>query len=302
MPQEELIGITGPSRFTSECRSLVEDFMKSNYVDLTQSKFVNVEKHLSRCSGVILAGGIDIHPSIYGNNYVEKSSFKKQAMNVLGGITYSEFSLQRDTMELQIIEYCMANNIPMFGICRGHQLLGVMHGQDFLPEVNDDEVCHNPSRLGHKENKSTYHTINIRNPNIRVPFAVERKEIYRIMKQKLNTRFLVNSFHHQGLNWDSKKLDAIYEKEGVVVDGVVRNNVANDSWIIEMMHSSDPSNNWLSVQFHPELDYEENTYSKYVVTIFDVMVKNKISFNEALVNIYSKNLFTFTEKNAPVKP
>jgi gamma-glutamyl-gamma-aminobutyrate hydrolase PuuD len=55
---------------------------------------------------VVLPGGSDISPTLYGHEHHSK--------------TYT--STHREKFELEVLNYALANKIPIVGICRGGQL------------------------------------------------------------------------------------------------------------------------------------------------------------------------------------
>lgn len=79
-----------------------------------------------RLDGLILLGGLDIHPSRY-NAEVEVES---------------RFDLARDELELAWLNIAFARAIPVMGICRGLQMLNVKSGGD-LHQRLDPEVTAN---------------------------------------------------------------------------------------------------------------------------------------------------------------
>jgi putative glutamine amidotransferase len=81
------------------------------------------------CDGILLAGGNDIDPALYGEVPYPQ--------------TY-DFSPRRDQQELQLLAWALEDNKPILAICRGMQLLNVHLGgtlyQDLpndLPEASD---------------------------------------------------------------------------------------------------------------------------------------------------------------------
>ncbi|MFC4725704.1 gamma-glutamyl-gamma-aminobutyrate hydrolase family protein [Glycocaulis abyssi] len=80
----------------------------------------------SRIDGLILLGGLDIHPSQY-NAEMEVES---------------RFDLERDELELAWLDIAFARAIPVMGICRGLQMLNVKAGGD-LHQRLDPEVTKN---------------------------------------------------------------------------------------------------------------------------------------------------------------
>lgn len=92
--------------------------------------------------GLLLTGGGDIHPSYYG-----------QAPHP----TLTERTLNRDSFEMSIARLALERDMPVFSICRGHQVLNVALGgtlhQD-LSCIKSDTVIHadpeQTARIYHK--------------------------------------------------------------------------------------------------------------------------------------------------------
>ena len=66
----------------------------------------------SRFQGIIIGGGSDIDPALYGGE-------------ATGSIRTDPL---RDAFEIEMIKYALACKLPVFGICRGAQLLNVVLG------------------------------------------------------------------------------------------------------------------------------------------------------------------------------
>lgn len=82
---------------------------------------VDVEKLLPQADVVVFTGGHDVSPELYGE------APHKQTYN----------NLQRDIAEGKVFSYCVENNIPMAGICRGSQFLTVMNGGKMIQHVDN---------------------------------------------------------------------------------------------------------------------------------------------------------------------
>lgn len=48
--------------------------------------------------------------------------------NDLSSISDSRLSIKRDNYESSLISYCISNHVPLFGVCRGMQLIGTYFG------------------------------------------------------------------------------------------------------------------------------------------------------------------------------
>lgn len=77
---------------------------------------------LDRLDGLLLAGGADIDPAIYGEQRHEKT------VNTLPA---------RDACEIALINAALDRDMPMLGICRGMQLMNVAAGGTLIQHVPD---------------------------------------------------------------------------------------------------------------------------------------------------------------------
>ncbi len=106
----------GLSRFTYakavRKAGLIPVFVNFRVLDDTQQDRKLAESLLADKHGLILAGGGDVDPTLYGKP--------------------ADFSLgvnpDRDRFELALLEYAEAQGLPVFAICRGAQLLNVVRG------------------------------------------------------------------------------------------------------------------------------------------------------------------------------
>lgn len=73
-------------------------------------------------SHVLLTGGCDVHPQHYGERVT------------WAGTTNAE----RDTMELSLARWALAEGKPVLGICRGHQVLAVASGGTLHQDIGMD--------------------------------------------------------------------------------------------------------------------------------------------------------------------
>lgn len=122
---------------------------------------------LERIDGIVFAGGSDVDPGLYGERPHPTVNVKPE----------------RDAAELLMMRAAIAAGLPLFGICRGMQLLAVAYGgrlHQHLPDV-----------LGHHDHRP------IAGPKFgehSVRFASGS-----ICQSVLGESVVVNSFHHQGV-------------------------------------------------------------------------------------------------------
>ncbi len=88
----------------------------------------------ARLDGLLLPGGSDINPDIYGET---------------AGPLTRDIDDARDHAEINLAQWAVDDDLPLLGICRGHQLLNVALGgtlvQDIPSEVGTD-IVHDISR------------------------------------------------------------------------------------------------------------------------------------------------------------
>lgn len=257
---KRLIGLSGPSSFTDHCIGMIEEFYNADLVLLYHNNQENLKRWVDRCDGIILAGGVDIHPSVYDHS-------------IWNGQGFSKFDLKRDERELQILEWCNESKKPYFGICRGHQLIGISLGFFLLPDLSHSSVAHQASKQGISlEDTEPLHSIKISQPEkFKAEFnwqePEERKLINRIMRHDYTESLFVNSFHHQGLAY----LGARKVPEGVKVHGTARVDLHSVKEIVELMSGE----HWVACQFHPEYDWRVNSASRCVLKYFDKLMTKK---------------------------
>src|SRR5690349_17030309 len=226
-----LIGVTGPSSFGQLIHDVVENHYKSDIAFLYHNNYDNLRKWVNQCNGVILIGGPDVHPSMYGESIHNNASL-------------TSFDTKRDRREAVIIAEALFSEIPILGICRGHQILGVHFGMKLIQDISKTDICHNPWAAGIKQEMTEpAHTIDILNP-----------------KQWDGAKYgFVNSAHHQALSTQSIARKVNLEAVASTTDNIE---------IIEAMSGE----GWFSVQWHPECDYNTNELSMYVWDRFGDMM------------------------------
>ncbi len=134
---------------------------------------------LERLDGLLLSGGEDIEPVQYG----------EAPESWLGGV-----DKVRDSAELGLARLVLKQDLPILGICRGHQVLNVALGgvlyQDILAHVPDTlEHALTPGRTI----EALAHTVTIE-PTSRLAAILG------------GTEFEVNSAHHQAVKIPGKGL------------------------------------------------------------------------------------------------
>ena len=124
-----IIGISGS---ILEENSIVKSFVNRTYVDsvvraggvpfiMPICEDENVIKNMiENVDGVIMTGGVDIHPF----------RFNEEPNPKIGAI-----SKERDDFDFLVMKYAFEMNKPIFGICRGIQLINVFFGGTLIQDI-----------------------------------------------------------------------------------------------------------------------------------------------------------------------
>jgi putative glutamine amidotransferase len=252
MMKKPLLGVTGPSGFSSHCFRMAEKYFGANFVTLPHENQENLRHWLKQCDGLVVAGGVDIHPSLYGKNVRNQQGLSK-------------FDIQRDMRELGVVNYCLKRKKPMLCICRGHQLLSIALGlaPEFVMDLGGCDTVHQPnSRNGITASEhDVMHSVHLLGDFLEEPVR-ERESVHTVLGES-SKQVWVNSYHHQGIFY--LNMPEHYKEKGVEVLGVASAEMdKKNGSIIELMRGE----SWVSTQWHPEYDYENNTPSRSVLNMF----------------------------------
>lgn len=148
------------------------------------------------CDGLLLTGGADMDPVRYG-----------QANTASMGIDPS-----RDRDELALVRRFLELERPIFGICRGHQVLNVALGGDLIQHV--------PGHAAIAPGVDHVHCVTAE---------------HDFMKELYGDHFVVNSSHHQIVGRLGEGLSVLCRSAEGCIEGIIHEN-----------------GRILGVQFHPE--------------------------------------------------
>lgn len=189
MSDKKIIGITDCEKYPNYERWMQAAGVETIKLGYAQSNF----KEISRCNGILLTGGEDVHPRFYNRpEYVS--------------LCDDDMDEERDEFELMVLEYSQKNNLPLLGICRGLQIANVYFGGTLIPDL--------PS-FG-KFNHSKFKEANDRYHNVAVD---ENSFLFRITKEATGE---INSAHHQSADHIGEGLVANALSADGVVEGIER--------------------------------------------------------------------------------
>jgi putative glutamine amidotransferase len=162
---------------------------------------VGTHELMQDVGGLLLAGGPDIDPDLYGEKPDPDAGLK--------------LNRPLDDLELRILDYALAHDMPVLAICRGMQILNVSFGGKLIQDLP-----------GHKSEKidgkweSASHTIYIA-PGAKAAPVIGMAGFFK-----------VNSLHHQGLKEAQRAprlMTTAYEVEDGLIEGL---ESVEHSWVI----------------------------------------------------------------------
>ncbi|MFY1068178.1 gamma-glutamyl-gamma-aminobutyrate hydrolase family protein [Enterococcus sp. AD013-P3] len=169
----------------------------------------DVPRYIASIDKLLLAGGQDIDPKHYG----------QLPDQTLGGT-----NPQRDAFELALVKEAVTQQKPIFGVCRGMQLLNVAFGGTLYQDLS----LRPEKALKHVQVPTPFHQ-----PTHPVTIA---KDSLLAAVLPTDQDYQVNSFHHQTIAAVAPKLAVI----ATAPDGVVEGLEHKEQRI-------------LGIQWHPEL-------------------------------------------------
>jgi putative glutamine amidotransferase len=217
---------------TYDCGSFNEWRLKSSAQFLSYSvefkdlrSFSSIEEGIKVVDAILIPGGEDIHPDLY--NQASLPLIYREKINQFQSYYQpSQEGLKRDEFEFKFLKNFldMGSNKPLLAICRGMQMLGVVHGIPLYQDIK--------AELNIRNRYQVFDEINLTNDSL----------IFSLFGTHTISGY---EYHHQGLRADyfNEFKNELYP---LVITGI-----SHDGKIIEVIERKD--RRILGVQFHPEL-------------------------------------------------
>ncbi len=146
----------------------------------------DMERFMSLTSGLLLPGGVDIDPLIFG----------REPDPGLG-----EVKPELDRFHIAMARIAMKKAMPILGICRGAQVMNVAAGGNLIQDIEQEKGSVKHLQNGRRFDPS--HTVET------VPGS--------LICSLLGERIIVNSFHHQAIDGAGKGISVTARaKDGIV--------------------------------------------------------------------------------------
>ncbi len=165
---------------------------------------------LAACDGLLLTGGDDIAPLLYG----------REPEKQMGGI-----DVPRDAFELPLAKLALARGVPILGICRGIQTLNVAAGGTLRQDLGGDPAATVQHRMKTAGGATVHHTVAITAGS-------------RLHKLVGHDAMAVNSYHHQAVDEPADGFQATATAaDGVIeaIEPIDERNILAVQWHPEVM-------------------------------------------------------------------
>ncbi len=184
-----------------------------------------IEDTLSHLQGLLITGGrVDINPIFYGETDRHPS------------LTLNE---RRTRFELLLLKKALSKNIPVLGICGGHQLINVAFGGTLIQDIPSEN---RDSPLSHSSETTPLHTY------AHSVTITPGTRLFQILEGA--SALEVNSGHHQGIKCLGDNLKA---------------SATSPDAFVEALESSQHSF-VMGLQWHPE--FLLDAFSSKIFTAF----------------------------------
>ena len=184
-----------------------------NWINAYTTRLSRLIVELKNTDGIILTGGVDIHPELYGKSF--------------DTIRCGTIDNQRDELETILLDYALENGTPCLGVCRGLQFMNVHLGGSLHPHLPDTLSDIHRGKDGH----STEHEIYV------------TKKLGAIDIQHKNILALVSN-HHQGISRLANDLEVWAIAPDGLIEGIRHSDTTGHPFFIGVQwhpERSDPS-------------------------------------------------------------
>lgn len=209
---------------------------------------------VSGLDGLLMSGGGDMNPLYVGEQPIPQ---------------LQDVDTFHDEYELILLRLAANRQLPLMGICRGHQLMNVAFGGSVYQDIYSQ---HEGGLFKHSQSLSREYASH----SVRLTDAASR--LFEILKKE--PEVLVNSFHHQAV----KEIAPEFKETAVAPDGI------NEG----MEH---PEKEIFSVQWHPEAMAANG--DELMLELFRHHVEAARLFKEAK-RIHSRNVILDSHTDTPM--
>ena len=133
-------------------------------VPLIPADPLEAERYAELADGLLLTGGSGVHPALYGDVFFDDDSIRGS-------------NPVRDEMELALLRCFVEKKKPVFGICRGYQLMNVFFGGKLIQNFPKQRHIEHQNGISH----------------------LVKAEADSIVGRLFGSEFMTNSHHRDGV-------------------------------------------------------------------------------------------------------
>ena len=233
------------------------------------TKSHNIDMITDMLDGLILPGGVDIDPIYYGeDNYTSLGT-----------------NPEKDEFERTVFHAFRKIGKPIFGICRGFQLI-IREYLNARPKLNDlldfwtDIPGHNQINDQQLDRSTCQHFVDFF-PNLLYGKNVETTTTFNQLTKTLSG-MPVNSMHHQALIVDFSKKSIVKTPGFRIIAWTVRGlKSKKHKGVCEAFQILDWKSPILAVQWHPEELKDLQLIHNFFFDNHNLIKENKIGFGDS---------------------
>lgn len=216
----------------------------SGYIPILVEPEGNIDYYANICGGLLLPGGVDIDPTYYGeDNYYS-----------------TNVDPVKDMFERSLLHAFIERQKPVFGICRGFQLIS----REFLSINNYNKK---KSVIKYNQNIGGHNSPTALNTSRTTPthsILALSESLWGVQSKFKKNKYFVNSMHHQALTISEKDLFGQEDNKKTTIFNHNNFNIlayttyhkieakADVSYIIEAADIIINNTTIRGVQWHPE--------------------------------------------------
>ncbi len=133
---------------------------------------IEIKQMIGLVQGIVLSGGVDVDPIFFGE---EPQQYSGRVCPL------------RDSFEIKLTSYALAEDIPLLGICRGMQVLNIAAGGDIFQDIYAQNM--GVQLLKHRQEAPQWYPTH----GINIKAGTMLESIMGVQSVR------VNSYHHQAV-------------------------------------------------------------------------------------------------------
>ncbi len=187
-------------------RNYIDKLVKLGLNPIILTPQSNLDIIMPLCSGFLVIGGDDFDPILYNEDNSQNLS--------------REINVEMDHLDKIVTNFAIEHQIPLLGICRGHQALAAVLGKKLYQDIDFEHLSHPHDGIYHEVTKVTNFGL----------------------ASLLPDKFITNTYHHQAIKEVPEDFVVLFKNHDIIE---------------AIEHTKLPI---IGIQWHPErMDTNEST-------------------------------------------